>query len=71
MMSIVFNLSDDSMGIPVDFEAELVDFEDGDPPEIIINDILYGENYLNKWTLSERYITYLKNKVFQEWCLHA
>jgi hypothetical protein len=67
----IYTIEDDALGITLTVEAELCDFEDGDPPEIVINDISHGDKCINHWPLSERYFSHLKNRVFQGWCLEG
>lgn len=69
MKSLVYTIKDDSLGIPLLIEAELCDFEDGEPPEILINEITSSFNaQINQWTLSDRYLGILRDKIYQEWC---
>ena len=71
MKSIIYTIEDDALGITLTIEAELCDFEDDDPPEIVINSISHGEKCINHWTLSERYLAILRDRIYQEWCLEG
>ena len=69
MKSLVYTIKDDSLGIPLLIEAELCDFEDGEPPIIVINEITSSFNaQINQWALSKRYLDILRDKIYQEWC---
>lgn len=71
MKSTIYTIEDDALGITLTIEAELCDFEDDDPPEIVINSISHGDKGIYYWTLSDRYFSHLKNKIFQEWCFEG
>ena len=69
MKSLVYTIKDDSLGIPLLIEAELCDFEDGEPPIIVINEITSSFNaQINQWAMSDRYKEIIKDKIYQEWC---
>ncbi len=68
MKSHVYTIEDEYLGIPLLIEGELVDWEDDREPSIIINDISHNEAPLSLWTLSERFIKHLENRIFQTWC---
>lgn len=69
MKSLVYTIKDDSLGIPLLIEAELCDFEDGEPPIIVINEVTSSFNaQINQWALSKRYLDILRDKIYQEWC---
>ena len=67
MKSYIYTIEDDSMGIIVAVEAELCDFEDNDPPEILINDISHCGKYLEIWCFNGRYIKHLQDRIFYQW----
>ena len=72
MKSLVYAIKDDSLGIPLLIEAELCDFEDGEPPIIVINEITSSFNaQINQWALSKRYLDILRDKIYQEWCMEV
>ena len=72
MKSLVYTIKDDSLGIPLLIEAELCDFEDGEPPIIVINEITSSFNaQINQWALSDRYKEIIKDKIYQEWCFEV
>ena len=72
MKSLVYTIKDDSLGIPLLIEAELCDFEDGEPPIIVINEITSSFNaQINQWALSKRYLDILRDKIYQEWCMEV
>lgn len=74
MKSYIFTLEDEYLGIPLIIEGELVDYEDNDPPFVVIQDISHGEKSLELWCLSEAFIKHCENRIFQQWCsevLHA
>jgi hypothetical protein len=64
----IYTIEDEYMGIPLTIEGELIDYEDHEPPFIVIQDISLKDRPLEMWTLNERYIEHLKNRIFQEWC---
>ena len=71
MKSTIYTIEDDSLGIVLTIEAEVCDFEDGDPPEIIIQEISHNEKSLSFWCLSDTYRDRLRDKIFQEWCFEG
>lgn len=71
MKSTIYTIEDDWMGIILTIEGELTDWEDDEPPTIIINEISHNETPLSMWTLSESYIKHLVNKIFQQWCMEG
>lgn len=68
MKSYIYTIEDEYLGIPLTIEGELVDYEDPDPPFIVIQDISHGDKQLEMWCLSERFIKHCENRIFQLWC---
>lgn len=68
MKSYIYTIEDTFMGIELTIEGELIDWEDNSPPEIVINDISYGDKPLSLWCLSDRFIKHCQDKIFQTWC---
>lgn len=74
MKATVYTIEDDYLGIPLTIEGELIDYEDKEPPFIVIQDISHGDKPLEMWCLSEAFIKHCENRIFQLWCsevLHA
>lgn len=71
MKTLIYTITDDTIGFPLDIEAELIDFEDNEPPEIMITDISCNDSPVYWGCLSNRYIMELKDKVFREWVQEA
>ena len=71
MKAYIYTIEDEYLGIPLTIEAELVDYEDHDPPLIVIQDISHGDKPLEMWCLSERFIKHCENRIFQLWCSEA
>jgi hypothetical protein len=76
----VYTIEDEYLGIPLLIEGELIDYEDEEPPFVVIQDISYGGNDTNYrsplelWCLSEAFIKHCQDRIFQQWCsevLHA
>lgn len=68
MITIPYYLENRESGISLFIDADIVDFEDGDIPEIIITNITDDNaRHINMYCLSDWYINYLKNIVFSEW----
>lgn len=67
MKSYVYTIEDDYLGIPLIVEGELVDYEDENCPDVIINEISYGDKALELWPFSDRFIDYLKDRIYQTW----
>ena len=67
MKSYIYTIDDEYLGIPLTIEGELVDYEDHDPPLIVIQDISHGDKPLEMWCLSDSYIKHCQNRIFQEW----
>lgn len=68
MKAYVYTIEDEYLGIPLTVEGELVDYEDDEPPFIVILEISYGDKPLEMWCLSERFIKHCQNRIFQQWC---
>jgi hypothetical protein len=71
MKTLVYTIIDDTMGIHLMVEAELVDWQSSEPPTIIIQDISHCGKPVMFWCLSETYKDRLIDKVFQQWCLEG
>lgn len=71
MKSYIYTIEDEYLGIPLMIEGELVDYEDKEPPFIVIQDISYGDKPLELWCLSEAFIKHCQNRIFQHWCREA
>jgi len=68
MITIPYYIEDKEAGIPLFIDADIVDFEDGDIPEIIITNITDDNGrHINMHILSDWYIKYLKNIIFTDW----
>lgn len=68
MKSFIYTFEDDTSGLSLIIESELVDFDDGEPPEIMIIHISHCDISMEPWCFSEDYMNHLRNKVFQQWC---
>ena len=68
MKAHIYTIDDEYMGIPLTIEGELVDYEDHEPPFIVIQEITYKERPLEFWCISDAFIKHCQNRVFQEWC---
>lgn len=69
MITIPYYIEDTESGIPLLVDADIVDFEDGDMPEIVITNITDDNGrHINVYILSDWYIKHLKNSIFSEWC---
>ncbi len=71
MRAYIYTIEDEYLGIPLTVEGELIDYEDLDPPFIVIQEISYNEKPLNLWCLSEAFIKHCQNRIFQQWCKEA
>ena len=71
MKSYIYTLEDEYLGIPIIIEGELVDYEDGEMPFVVIQELSYGEKLLEMWCISEAFIKHCQNRIFQEWCSEA
>ena len=71
MKSYIYTIEDEYLGIPLTIEGELVDYEDHDPPFIVIQYISYGNKPLEMWCLSDAFIRHCQNRIFQQWCSEA
>jgi len=69
--SYIYTLEDEYLGIPIIIEGELVDYEDGEMPFVVIQELSYGEKLLEMWCISEAFIKHCQNRIFQEWCNEA
>lgn len=67
MKSYVYTIEDEYLGIPLTVEGELITFADENCPDVIINEISYGENTLQMWPFSDRFIEHLKDRIYQTW----
>lgn len=68
MKSYIYTIDDEYLGIPLTVEAELIDYEDSEPPFIVIQDISHDDKPLELWCLSGGFIKHCQNRVFQQWC---
>ena len=68
MKAYVYTIEDEYLGISLTVEGELVDYEDSEPPFIVILDISYGDKPLNLWCISQRFIKHCQDRIFQQWC---
>jgi hypothetical protein len=68
MKAHIYTIEDEYMGIPLTIEGELLDFEDENLPFIVVQEINFKDKPLELWTVSDRYIEHLKNRIFQTWC---
>ena len=71
MKSYIYTLEDEYLGIPIIIEGELVDYEDGEMPFVVIQELSYGEKLLEMWCISEAFIKHCQNRIFQEWSSEA
>lgn len=67
MKSYIYTIEDEYLGIPLTVEGELITFADEDCPDVIINEISYGENTLEFWPFSEKFFEHLKDRIYQTW----
>lgn len=74
MKAHIYTIEDEYLGIPLLIEGELVDYEDSEPPFIVIQEITYsggGGHHakpLELWCLSEAFIKHCQDRIFQQWC---
>lgn len=72
MITIPYSITDQESGMPLLVEADIVDFEDGDIPEIIITNITDDNGrHINMAILSDWYIKHLKNIIFTDWSTYG
>lgn len=71
MKTEIYTIENDYMGIPLLVEGELVDYEDGELPFVVIQEISYGEKPLNLWCLSEAFIKSCQDKIISQWLLRG
>lgn len=76
MKTLVYTFEDDTMGVPLTVEAELVDWESSEPPTILLQEISHCQpdgvvKPVMFWCLSETYKDRLIDKVFQQWCIEG
>ena len=67
MKSTVYTIEDDYLGILLTIEGEVITFADENGPDVIITEISYGDKTLELWPFSDRFIEYLKDKIYQTW----
>jgi len=67
MRSYVYTIEDEYLGIPLLIEGEVITFSAEDCPDVIINEISYGEKALELWPFSDKFIEYLKDRIYQTW----
>lgn len=74
MKAHMYTIENEYLGIPLLVEAELIDYEDNEPPFIVIQEITYsggGEHHakpLSLWCLSDAFIRHCQDRIFQKWC---
>lgn len=71
MRTTVYTIEDEYLGIPLTVECELVDYENEEPPFMVIQEIAYKDKPLEMWCFKKSFINHLENKVFQLWCNEA
>ncbi len=67
MKSTVYTIGDDYFGILLTIEGEVITFADENGPDVIINEISYCGKTLELWPFSDRFIEYLKDRIYQTW----
>jgi hypothetical protein len=67
MNSYIYTIEDEYLGILLTIEGEVITFADENCPDVIINEISYGDKTLELWPFSDRFIEYLKDKLYQTW----
>ena len=67
MKSHIYTIEDDYLGILLTIEGEVITFADENCPDVIITEISYGDKTLELWPFSDRFIEYLKDKIYQTW----
>jgi hypothetical protein len=68
MKAHIYTIEDEYMGIPLLIEGELIDYEDQEPPFIVIQEITFKDRPLEFWCISEAFIKHCQNRIFQTWC---
>ena len=74
MKAHIYTITDEYLGIPLLIEGELIDYEDDEPPFIVIQSISYDgdgnhrKKPLELWCISEAFIKHCQNRIFQHWC---
>lgn len=71
MKSHIYTITDEYLGIPLLIEGELIDYEDEEPPFIVIQSISHCDKPLELWCISEAFIKHCQNRIFQNWCREA
>ena len=71
MKAYVYTIEDDYLGILLTIEGEVITFSDEICPDVIINEISYGDKTLELWPFSDRFLGYLKDRIYREWCKEA
>lgn len=72
MITIPYYIEDRESGIPLLVDADIVDFEDGEIPEIVITNVTDdNDRHINVYILSDWYIKHLKNIIFTDWSTHG
>ena len=67
MKSTVYTIADDYLGILLTIEGEVITFTDENCPDVIITEISYCDKTLELWPFSDRFIEYLKDRIYQTW----
>lgn len=68
MRSNHYTIEDEYMGIPLTIDGEVTEFTPNEFPMVIINNISFRDRPLEMWTLNDRYIEHLRDRLFQTWC---
>ena len=71
MKATVYTIEDDYLGILLTIEGEAIDYEDENCPDVVINEISYCDKTLELWPFSDRFIEYLKDRLYQTWVNEA
>lgn len=67
MKSYIYTLEDEYLGITLTIEGEVITFADENCPDVVINEISYGDKTLDMWPFSDRFIEHLKDRIYQTW----
>lgn len=67
MKSYIYTIEDEYLGIPLTIEGEVITFADEECPDVIINEISYGDKTLEFWPFSEKFFEHLKERIYQTW----
>lgn len=67
MKSYIYTIEDTYLGIQLTIEGELITYSDENCPDVIINEISYGDKTLELWPFSDKFIEHLKDRIYQTW----